>query len=145
MLQLFFNHFVCHISRCPCSIAYRPELLTSISFLSSGNSVSSKHQASADLGSRALDTLTIPLFIVDNNAKILQINACADEFLNRPNPALRYKNCHLLTTNAAIRHIFSNLITAATGYPAIGGGLFYQPEKWTAICNATAGSLVICA
>ena len=86
-------------------------------------------QASADLGSRALDALTIPLFIVDNNAKILQINTCADQFLNRPNPALRYKNGHLLTTNSATRHTFSNLITAATGYPAIGGGLFLPARK----------------
>ena len=87
-------------------------------------------QVSADLGSRTLDALTLPLFIVDNNAKILQINTCADQFLNRPNPALSYKNGHLLTTDPAIRNPFSNLITAATGYPAIGGGLFFtSPEN----------------
>jgi DNA-binding CsgD family transcriptional regulator len=85
-------------------------------------------QTKAELGARAIDALALPMLIVDGKAVILHLNVGAERLLNSPVYGLTGKAGHLFSTHPDQQNKLKDLIAKATGYPAVGGAMFF-PDK----------------
>ncbi|MGZ5581415.1 MAG: hypothetical protein ACXWGW_20225, partial [Methylobacter sp.] len=78
----------------------------------------------AELGARAIDALALSMLIVDGKGSILHLNDSAERMLNSRICGLNCAAGRLSATHPANKNMLATLITAATGYPAVGGAMF---------------------
>lgn len=82
-----------------------------------------------ELGAMAIDALALAMLIVDTQGSILHLNAKASHLLQHRVNGLMCNSGHLSIALPANRHRLTALISAATGYPAVGGAMFLNEEK----------------
>ncbi len=86
-------------------------------------------QTKVELGAMALDVVVYPMFIVDNKGFILHLNAEAERLLADPASGLAGKSGFLNCIDLDAKSRLTDLISKATAYPAMGGGLFLMGSQ----------------
>lgn len=79
--------------------------------------------AKADLGARAIDALACAMWIVDGNARVLHLNASAENLLSRESGDWLYWGGKLTCRDMRAAAALSLLLAKATANPAAGGAM----------------------
>jgi DNA-binding CsgD family transcriptional regulator len=87
-------------------------------------------QTKAATGARAIDALALAMVIVNGTGTILHLNNAAETLLNNQACSLNSKAGRLsVDSNPISKYTLVNLISGATGCPAVGGAMFLSKEE----------------
>jgi len=101
----------------------------------------SELQAKAHMGLQVIDALSMPLFIVDSQARLVYLNGGAERLLASKACGLTVKDGRLQALGNSDKEKLARLLVTATDRPAVSGGIMLTPVGGTARWHAFVAPL----
>ncbi|WP_045226179.1 helix-turn-helix transcriptional regulator [Methyloterricola oryzae] len=101
----------------------------------------SELQAKAHMGLQVIETLSLPLLIVDPQGRLVHMNGEAERLLAGKTLGLAVKGGRLQALNVADKDKLARLLMAASGRPALSGGMMLTPSAGSARWHAFVSPL----
>jgi len=101
----------------------------------------SELQARAHMGLQVIETLSLPLLIVDPQGRLVHLNGEAERLLAGKTLGLAVKAGRLQALNVSDKDKLARLLMAATGRPALSGGMMLAPSAGPARWHAFVSPL----
>lgn len=101
----------------------------------------SELQARAHMGLQVIESLSLPLFIVDPQGRLIHLNGKSERLLAGKTLGLAVKAGRLQALNVADKDKLARLLMGATGRPALSGGMMLTPSAGPARWHAFVSPL----